>query len=304
MATADGFFRYLPVSERDLRWGLYLTGTGYAVVPPEGRYPPHVHPRLYDFTWEKGRVLPEYQVIYITRGEGVFESAATGEKKVAAGTAMLLFPGVWHRYRPSRETGWHEHWLSVNGEYLDRLVGRGIMSPKTPLLNAGLGDVPLAPYLRLLDRVRDARTTNSQLFAAGSMEILAAALSTHPIGAPDPTPHDGLGIHTVEDSMVAEAVRLIWDTAHRPLKVTDVVSAFPITRRSLERRFRAALGHTILEEITRCRMERAKRLLERTTLPLKQVALTAGFSGAERMTKAFHDVEGLAPGTYRQQHLV
>ena len=45
-------------------------------------------------------------------------------------------------------------------------------------------------------------------------------------------------------------------------------------------------------------------LLERTTLPLKQVALTAGFSGAERMTKAFHDVEGLAPGTYRQQHLV
>ena len=67
------FFRYLPVSEQDKQWDFYVTGTGYSNVPPGSRYPCSVHPDLYQFAWDRGRVLPEYQVLYITRGEGVFE---------------------------------------------------------------------------------------------------------------------------------------------------------------------------------------------------------------------------------------
>jgi LacI family transcriptional regulator len=86
------------------------------------------------------------------------------------------------------------------------------------------------------------------------------------------------------------------------LTVSDVARQLPITRRSLERRFHAALGHTILEEITHCRLDRAKRLLVRTDLSIKEVAATAGFPNADNMARVFRRLERMPPGEYRRQH--
>ena len=70
LPLTENYFRYIPVRQRDIQWGLYVTGAGCTAVPSGTRYPPAVHPRLYDFTWEKGRVLPEYQIIYPGRTAG------------------------------------------------------------------------------------------------------------------------------------------------------------------------------------------------------------------------------------------
>ncbi len=43
-------------------------------------------------------MLPEYQ-IYITAGEGIFESTSVARRKVETGSVILLFPGEWRRYR-------------------------------------------------------------------------------------------------------------------------------------------------------------------------------------------------------------
>ena len=119
---AKDFFRYLPVSEREEQWGLYVTAGGFNAIAPGDQYPRPGHPRGYAFSMSQGRLLPEYQVLYITRGEGEFESKPSGLKKVAAGSVILLFPGVWHRYRPCPDVGWDEYWISYNGPYVERLV--------------------------------------------------------------------------------------------------------------------------------------------------------------------------------------
>jgi LacI family transcriptional regulator len=69
----------------------------------------------------------------------------------------------------------------------------------------------------------------------------------------------------------------------------------------LERRFHRLLGRTILEEIVCCRLERTRRLLRETDLPLKTVAHAAGFSSAERMSKVFRQAEGISPAEYRRR---
>jgi len=76
----------------------------------------------------------------------------------------------------------------------------------------------------------------------------------------------------------------------------------PITRRSLERRFRAAVGHGIHDEIVRCRLERARRLLVGTELSLKEVAAAAGFISADNLGRTFRRAEGTTPFGYRQRH--
>lgn len=294
----EEFFRYLPVSRRTVRWGLYLTGCGHVSLPASGEHPPRGHPELYQFCWDQGRVLPEYQFIYLTRGAGTFESAGTGTRKLAAGNLIVLFPGIWHRYRPACRSSWETLWIGVDGDHVRRLVAEGFFSADRPVLEVGMNRDLREAYLRLIRLVRDERESNPLLLAARAMEILAWILA--PSRPEIPQPETAPFATPITDRFVAEAVRFIWSHSRPELTVAEVAAHLPIARRSLERRFQQLLGHTILEEIMRCRIERARRLLESTDLPLKAVAFAAGFSSAERFSKVFRRAERMPPAEYRR----
>jgi AraC-like DNA-binding protein len=302
LRSDENYVRYIPVRQRDVQWGLYVTGAGCTSIPPGKEYPPSTHPELYQFRWETGRTLPEYQVIYITRGEGVFESASTGSKDISPGTVILLFPGVWHRYRPQMETGWDEYWVSFNGEIMDRLVEQKFFSPEQAVLTTGPQEAILAAYQSLLERLRGELTGFPHLIAADTLEILAAvsaAAEREPAELIAQGPQD---VFSVKDRTVAEAIRLIWQQSQGPMTVQGLSRQLPITRRSLERRFHSAVGHGIHEEIVRCRVERAKRLLLATELSLKEVAAAAGFSNADSLGRTFRQSEGVTPLEFRRQN--
>ncbi len=296
---SEDYFRYIPVRQRDVQWGLYVTGAGCTSISPGEAYPPAQHPELYQLRWDTGRILPEYQVIYISRGRGIFESAPTGGKEIAAGTIILLFPGVWHRYRPLAEVGWDEWWVSFNGEVMDRLVEQRFFSPERAVLRTGLQDAILSPYKSLLARLRGEATGFPHLIAADTLEILAAVSAAAESESAELIARGPQEVFTVKDRIVAEAMRLIWQQSHRPMTIDGLARQLPITRRSLERRFRAAVGHGIHDEIVRCRLERAKRLLLATDLSLKEVSSAAGFSNADSLGRAFRRAEGVTPLEFR-----
>lgn len=302
MSAADkSFFRYLPLSDRLEGWGLYLTGAGCSRVPPQSDYPRQGHPEIYQFTWDQGRTLPEYQLIYVTRGEGEFESERSDRHAISAGDVVLLFPDVWHRYRPTARRGWDAYWIGLNGDFLRRLQQREYIAPERPILHPGVDEAFLHPFLTILDRVRAPRIDNPLLLAAGAMEILGRLLASHvePGEAAPRTPADA---RMAEDRIVAQAIRFIWNHSHRPMTVEDVVGSVPLARRTLERRFQEVLGRTIHDEITFCRVERVKSFLAETSLPMKRIASATGFPSTQQMTKVFHRLEGSTPAVYRRRH--
>ena len=69
-------FRYLQTTPRDKSWGLAVTTVGFQHVRPGDNYPLSPHPAGYCFQENRRRVLNEYQLYYITRGAGYFESAS------------------------------------------------------------------------------------------------------------------------------------------------------------------------------------------------------------------------------------
>ena len=89
---------YLPVTDHDERWGIVCTTAGYQNVPPGSPYPLTQHPDSYSFTRSRGRVLGEYQLLYIVSGQGEFRSASSPAAPVKAGTVVMLFPDEWHTY--------------------------------------------------------------------------------------------------------------------------------------------------------------------------------------------------------------
>lgn len=293
-------FRYLPITQRSERWGLYLTGCGQINVPAHGQHPPGGHPGLYSFRWDRGRVLPEFQAVYLVEGQGIFESTPTGRRTLAGGDVFLLIPGVWHRYRPVDGSCWQTRWIGFNGTLANTWLANGLLNPEEPVLHLGLRPDLMDAYQRLVELAFEDPTGNPLRLAAEAMQILALILA--PTQPETPQPSSRPFAEPILDRFVAEATRLIWTTGQHAMTVSDVAAHFPVARRSLERRFQRTLGHTILDEIIRCRVERAKRLLAETDQPLKAVALAAGFSGTQHMSKVFHRAEGVAPARYRRDH--
>ena len=114
-------------------------------------------------------------------------------------------------------------------------------------------------------------------------------------------PRRSTDIYASEDVLVARALRYISENSHLRIRVNDVAAAVATTRRTLERRFNEYAGRTIADEITRLRLERAKRRMVETDAPMKDVAIDAGFRNADHFCKVFSRIEGIPPTQYREE---
>ena len=131
----NDYKKYLITSNKDKSWGFYVNNLGRNVIGKYAEYPSMDHPDQYIFTWDKGRVLDEFHLVLITKGEGVFESNATGKIKVSDGDVFLLFPDVWHRYKPKKSTGWTERWVGFSGAIANQFLSNGFFNADEPIVS-------------------------------------------------------------------------------------------------------------------------------------------------------------------------
>jgi LacI family transcriptional regulator len=105
----------------------------------------------------------------------------------------------------------------------------------------------------------------------------------------------------VDDAALAAALRCVRDRACEGLQVPEVAAAIHVSRSTLERKFQQVLGRTVHAEIQRVRLDRARQLVTTTNLPLKQVAIAAGFRHVPYMTSMFRRHYGCTPAKWREQ---
>ena len=84
-----------------------------------------------------------------------------------------------------------------------------------------------------------------------------------------------------------------------PLSREQLAEEAGISLRQLERLFHAHVGHGIHHHYRWLRLERARKLLRETSLPVLEVALTTGFSSASQFTRAYAQTFGEPPSRTR-----
>ena len=85
------------------------------------------------------------------------------------------------------------------------------------------------------------------------------------------------------------------------MDVSDILSQVSASRRSLELRFRAAMGRSLHEEIVLARLAKARLLLKGSDLTIEAVAERSGFGALGRFHAAFKEAVGLSPGEWRRR---
>lgn len=168
------------------------------------------------------------------------------------------------------------------------------------LLNA-MGSPSLSSVVIPADRVGYEAAALLDRMLNGGGPAAGRCLRLQPLGV---VTRDSTDIVAVDDEELAQVLRFIRTHASEPISVGDVLVAVPMSRRSLERLFRTRLRTTLLAEIQRAHVEKAKQILITSDTPLRNVARLSGFSCATRLGIVFAKVVGMPPSEYRRRYQV
>ncbi|WP_371991944.1 helix-turn-helix domain-containing protein [Vibrio amylolyticus] len=99
----------------------------------------------------------------------------------------------------------------------------------------------------------------------------------------------------------SHAIEWAIDNISGTINIDDLAVKANMSRRTFDRKFRASFNLSPKEWLINQRVERAKGLLESSTMPIEQLSQAAGFDTAMTMRHHFRQLVGVAPKTYRQQ---
>lgn len=103
----------------------------------------------------------------------------------------------------------------------------------------------------------------------------------------------------VTDEIVAAALDHIRENRSNTIYVEEVARVAGVSRRVLEKRFRAVLNMSVYAVVQRTHLERAQELLANPELSLSEIAYASGYENPRHLSLAFRRLLQTTPGRYR-----
>jgi len=286
----DSFLHYLPYSEEDEKLGMLCTTAGSTLSPPGAVYPPRKndHPALFRPVTE-GRILPEFQMVYISSGEGVFNSGGV-TYQVKPGSLMLLLPGIKHFYKPLVETGWREYWVGFKGAYFSGLIEEGRFSPEQVFFEVGLSDSILSLFNLIFDEVRTQRPLYQMKACAAILSLIAEVLARE-------RRSDQPNFY---QQIVEKAKYLMESNIFSAINLSAISDQLGISTSRLNEIFKTYTSMTPYQYYIHIKIHRAESLLEQEDLPVKEVAYKMGFDDQYYFSRLFKNKTGVSPSDWKK----
>ncbi|MEQ8442331.1 MAG: helix-turn-helix domain-containing protein [Alphaproteobacteria bacterium] len=102
------------------------------------------------------------------------------------------------------------------------------------------------------------------------------------------------------DSAILRVQKWLEKNFSGPNPVVEMTALAEMPQRSFIRRFQKATGLTPIQYVQQLRVDRGKRLLEQTTLPIEDVSWKVGYEDAAFFRRLFKRLTGVTPGAYRK----
>lgn len=272
---------------------MVVTTVGMQSIAPNASYPAMQHPETYDFKPQNGRVLDEFQIVYITEGGGYFESSSVARRRVEAGTVILLFPNEQHSYAPDTQVGWSEFWIGFKGEIAERILSSGFISPKEAIVELGLSNSLVGLYRDAIRLAERERIASQQLLSGVVVHMLGHILyKSRSLGD---------GANRTED-IVNEARQLMRERIHHSLHVQDIAEEMGVGYSWFRQSFKRVTGIAPTQYMLRLLTSRAKELLMSENYTITEVADMLGFESVGQFSTLFRKNEGLTPRQFRAEN--
>ena len=286
------FYKYLNVGDFDEQWGLYLNVAGNNIVKPNEPYPNTKHPSSYLFSWNKGRILTEYQINYITEGTGILETK-DGIFNLKKGSLFIIKPDMWHRYRPNKQTGWVENYVGFNGIIADNLFNKKLISFSKPVINVGVSEEFIDTYIKIFDFIKNEAPGYQQVTAGMIMKLLGYIIAFKK--------QKGYSGNRIEQ-IIKQACFTMRANVSGDIDLEELASNNSVGYAYFRKMFKKYMGISPLKYYNNLKILKAKELLLTSDKLVKEVSGELGFQSIYYFSRLFKSKTGSTPSEFKAQN--
>ncbi|WP_127533952.1 AraC family transcriptional regulator [Paenibacillus kobensis] len=243
-----------------------------------------------------GPAVHEYVLVHtVLSGSGTY-TARGRTYTCRAGDSFIIFPGELFSYQADALDPWHYVWVSFIGSSAQALLATVGITPEKPIVAGGrLTDIRTL-YSSLMDSLSKTDEPRiADLESSGWLRLLLSCLGQANRAEP------AIAVDTTAiDRQIEQAIRFMSLHYAQPVSIEQLSRTLGYHRTHLSRMFKRMTGLSPKQYLMQIRLERAQKLLTDTTMPIDQVAVSAGFNDALYFSKKFRSWAGASPSAYRQ----
>jgi AraC-like DNA-binding protein len=281
-------FKYLIPNDTDKKFGVWVNTVGFERIPPNSPYPLKGHPSGYFFNAKKGRILHEYQLLYVTKGKGAFASGNMPLKEIDKGTLFILFPGQWHTFHSLPETGWNGYYIGFEGQAIDNIVKDSFLSKENPLLNVGLNEELVSLFSRALEIAEADRMASQQQLGGIVLYMIGMILAI--------SKNDNAN---AINNKIEQAKIIMNENVFKEIDLKELSDKLCISYSNFRKTFKEYTGFAPAKYFRLLKLHKAKLLLMESSYSVKEISFMLDYESTEHFNALFKKYFELTPSKYR-----
>jgi len=288
--TSNSEIRYITSHEFENLWNLKVNTVGFESISALASYPTVGHPQEYSFNFEQGRILQEFQLVYITKGKGRFVSRNCPMRPISEGSVFFLFPGEWHSYEPDKEKGWESYWLGFDGLQAAKLLESKLISPENPVVEIGYDEEIVNLCYKILEICKSERPGFQQFLSGMLVHLLAYFLYRE----------KNKSWSDKEVLTKMEKARLIMrEKFSTSISPEDIARMLNMSYTWFRRMFKQYTGLAPSQYLIQLKIQKAKELLTISDMPVKEIAIELGCESIDYFSTQFRKQTGMSATQFR-----
>jgi AraC-like DNA-binding protein len=235
--------------------------------------------------------LSEYQLLYITNGNGIFTYGNDKDSTlISEGKMFFLMPGVWHSYKPTENSGWNEYWIGFKGEIIEKIVSEGFFLNRKPVFNIGFNERIVDLYMKASEIANEERAGYQQALSGIVMHILG--LMYYRDKTRDFDDEELIG-------KINKAKVIMRESVYKNITAEEIAKSLLISYSGFRRAFKEFTGTSPSKYIMELKLNEAKMLLSTSAQSVKQISFSLNFENPEYFSVFFKKRTGFTPLEYR-----
>ena len=281
--------KYLPINDDETTWGLSISSIGFQSINPNENYPLKGHSAKYTFNPERGRIIDEFVMVYVTRGEGVFVSSNCPISQISEGDVFFIFPKQWHTHHPTFETGWDEYYFTLTGFYCNNLL-RKIINDTNPIFHIGINGLLINHFIQMIDSAMAEKPGFQELLSGTALHIISLIYSINK------TKDFG----TEETQKIQKACMLMRENIYENYTPENIAKAINMSYSNFRKTFKKHVGIAPHQYMLQLKINKIKELLDSTEMSIQDISSKLNFESPDYFSYFFRKKIGISPIAYRK----
>ena len=235
--------------------------------------------------------MPEYLTVKLITGGSIIARYSGQIYLIEKNDLLVFLPGVSFEYKTGPEKFCHSTTLTISGSALNATLSVSRLSG-TPVIP--LNEFQARKISALIGKARhfykDPKPCKPEATAGFCMDIIQKLES------------EILSKKPPEKEALAQILHTLSAEMDKKLTIKNISARFGLSSSGLTRLFRQKMQKSFHEYLISLRMEKAKSLLAKGEISVKEAALLTGFSSQENFSTAFRCYCGLPPGEFSKKY--